>query len=96
MAYKLVLMGIWYHGEEPSIYPDCEHPEEDFCECEQSVANAVETVFSKNHPNLEFVDVGFDSEPNKWGKWAWKRWTKPHFREVYRHYLWKIFVRLYK
>jgi hypothetical protein len=91
MPYKMVLVGMYYEGEEPKVYPDCLHDEDDwYCQCEQSVAKAIDTSIKENQKNVKFVDTAFlqyqDNQEDLFKSW----------KTVYKRNLWKMFVFLYK
>jgi hypothetical protein len=94
MSYKMILVGMYYEGEEPALYPECTHPQEQ-CNCEQSIADAINAAVRKNQPNITDVDTAFLQHQDR-PQWSYTTWSKNHLKEVYKHYLWKIFTFLNK
>jgi len=92
MPYKYVLVGMYYEGEEPVLYPDCNHSQEPWCECEQSVADAIDHTLRVNQPKITFLDTGFLEQSKDW---TYITWSWHHIKEMYRRFLWKAFVFLY-
>ena len=93
MPYKLVLMGMYYEGEEPKVYPDCLHDEDDwYCKCEQDIASSINFGIRQNQPKVTFLDTAFLQYQNtpEWNSRGWR-----HVKEVFKYYLWKTFVFLY-
>ncbi len=96
MPYKYVLVGMHYTGNEPNVYPKCVHDEDDwYCRCEQNIADAIETSIRQNQYDVRSIDVGFLQYQND-QEYFYRSWTKQHAKELYKRYLWKIFVFLYK
>jgi hypothetical protein len=90
----MVLVGMYYEGKEPNVYPDCLHDEDDwYCQCAQSVANSIDTTVRQNQKDITFLDTAFLQYKDK-PEWSYRGWR--HVKEVYKHYLWKMFVFLYK
>jgi hypothetical protein len=88
-GYKYVLVGMYWYGEEPTMYLEDEN------ENDQRVANAIERALRKQHPRLESVDVGFiydGIEPDH----AYRVGTWEHAREVITHLAWRLLIALRK
>jgi hypothetical protein len=94
MPYKYVLVGIYYEGTMPKMYPDCKHSEKDYCRCQQSVADAMDKALIKSHKGLTYVDTAFLKDTKE--PWAYVHWSWRHYKEVFKYYLWKMFIFLYK
>lgn len=94
MPYKYVLVGIYYEGTVPKMYPDCKHSEEEYCRCQQKVADAMDNALMKSHKGLTYVDTAFLKDTKE--PWAYVHWSWRHYKEVFKYYLWKVFIFLYK
>lgn len=90
MAYKYVLVGIYYDGKEPTMFPN----DGDFDLNEQLV---IETELhrllqdadwnrSTKHLSVGVIKDGLSKD------WFWRRWTWRHVGEVIEHYLWRAYL----
>jgi len=94
-GYKYVLMGMYWSGEEPTMYPEYNYDDEDedCFDVEGGVDDAINEALKAKHPSLEVIDVAFLFDgvaPDYW----YRPWTKGHVKEVVRHFLWVLFLKL--
>jgi hypothetical protein len=85
-GYKYALVGMYWYGEEPTMYLDTDDLDTDI-----QVEVALESALKRQHPDLEVLDLGVihdGIEPD----FMWRVGTWGHAKEVIKHLAWRLFL----
>lgn len=94
-GYKYVLVGMYWHGEEPTMYLDkdaiLDAPFDDDFDDLIQVEVALESALKNQHPDLEVLDIGFIYDGIK-PDHAYRVGTWEHAKEVIKHLVWRLLL----